>query len=51
MVPDPFALLLRAYRAGVAAAQPERATREAVLAMDELADEAWIFSVGKAAHG
>src|SRR5262245_14407139 len=48
---DPRDFLTRTYRAGVAAADPEAATRQAVSALDDLAPSVWIIAVGKAAHG
>ena len=48
---DPRDFVTRVYRAGVAAADPEAATRQAVAALDDLAPTVWIVAVGKAAHG
>ncbi len=48
---DPRDFLRRVYRAGVAAADPEVATRQAVQALDDLAPSTWIVAIGKAAHG
>lgn len=39
------------YRAGVAAADPRRATRQAVDAIPILTPNVWLFAVGKGAHG
>jgi hydroxypyruvate reductase len=47
---DPRDFLRRVYRAGVAAADPEIATRQAVQALDDLAQSTWIIAIGKAAH-
>ena len=43
-------LLIRVYRAGVAAADPARATRQAVEALHDLARHVLILAVGKGAH-
>lgn len=48
---EPHDFLTRVYRAAVAAADPRRATRQAVTALSDLAPRAWVFAVGKGAHG
>jgi glycerate 2-kinase len=47
---EPREFLTRVFRAGVAAADPERATRQAVDALDDLASSVWVIAVGKGAH-
>ena len=47
---DPREFLTRVYRAGVAAADPRRATRQAVDGLRDLAPGVWIIAVGKGAH-
>lgn len=48
---EPRDFLTRVYAAGVAAADPERATRQAVMALDDLASPVWLIATGKGAHG
>ena len=48
---EPHDFLTRVYRAAVAAADPRRATRQAVTALTDLAAPVWLFAVGKGAHG
>ena len=50
VIPEPGAVLERAFRAAVAASGPEHATRQAVLATDDLAPAAWVIAIGKGAH-
>jgi hydroxypyruvate reductase len=47
---QPQEFLTRVYRAGVAAADPERATRQAVAKLEDLAAAVWVIAVGKGAH-
>ena len=47
---DPREFLTRVYHAGVAAADPRRATRQAVEEIRDLAPSVWIIAVGKGAH-
>src|SRR5688572_11073977 len=47
---DPREFLTRVYRAGVTAADPRRATRQAVEAIRDLTPGVWILAVGKGAH-
>jgi glycerate 2-kinase len=48
---EPREFLTQVYRAGVAAANPRRATRQAVDAIPILMPDVWLFAVGKGAHG
>ena len=47
---DPREFLTRVYHAAVAAADPRRATRQAVEGIRDLAPSVWILAVGKGAH-
>jgi hydroxypyruvate reductase len=47
---DPAALLVEWFRAGVAAADPRRATAEAVRELTDLAPSVWVIAAGKGAH-
>lgn len=47
---DPAALLVEWFRAGVAAADPRRATAEAVRELTDLSPGAWVIAAGKGAH-
>ena len=47
---EPREFLTRVYAAGVAAADPMRATRQAVMALDDLASPVWLIATGKGAH-
>ena len=47
---DPRDFLTRAYAAGVAAADPKRATRQAVASIADLASPIWVLATGKGAH-
>lgn len=48
---EPREFLTRVYRAGIAAADPRRATRQAVDAIPILTPYVWLFAMGKGAHG
>ena len=48
---DPREFVTKVYRAGVAAADPRRATRQAVEALPDLASRVGVIAVGKGAHG
>jgi glycerate 2-kinase len=47
---DPREFLTRVYHAGVTAADPRRATRQAVEGIRDLAPGVWVLAVGKGAH-
>jgi glycerate-2-kinase len=47
---EPHDFLTRVYRTAVAAADPRRATRQAVAALTDLAPTVWLFAIGKGAH-
>lgn len=47
---EPREFLTRVYRAGVAAADPRRATRQAVEGIRDLTPSVWILAAGKGAH-
>jgi glycerate-2-kinase len=47
---DHVETLIALYRTGVAAADPRRATTEAVRALSDLATAAWVIAAGKGAH-
>lgn len=47
---EPREFLTRVFQAGVAAADPRRATRQAVVELDDLAPSAWVLAIGKGAH-
>ena len=47
---EPREFLSRVYRAGVTAADPRRATRQAVEGIRDLTASVWILAVGKGAH-
>src|SRR5687767_7168346 len=51
IVPEPREFVTRVYRAGVAAADPPRATRQAVQALPDLTSSVCVTAVGKGAHG
>jgi hydroxypyruvate reductase len=48
---EPRDFLTRVYHAAVAAADPRRATRQAVAALHDLAAPVWLIAAGKGAHG
>lgn len=48
---DNTGFLTEVFRAGVAAADPERATRQAVSEIIDLAPAAWVLAIGKGATG
>ena len=48
---EPREFLTSVWRAGVAAADPRRVTREAVEELVDLAPPIWVIAVGKGAHG
>lgn len=48
---DPQAFLTQVFRAGVAAADPARATRQAVRGLADLDGRVWVIAIGKGAHG
>jgi len=47
---EPRDFLTRVYGAGIAAADPRHATRQAVAALDDLTPRVWLLAVGKGAH-
>lgn len=47
---EPRDFLTRVFRAGVAAADPRRAARQAVSELDDLSLPVWVIAVGKGAH-
>src|SRR6185503_6997627 len=51
MAIEPREFLTQVYQAGVKAADPRRVTREAVAQLGDVAREAWVFAIGKGAHG
>ena len=50
IVIEPREFLTRVFRAGVRAADPQQAARQAVLTLDDLASSVWVIAVGKGAH-